>query len=85
MSLNCCAVRLCAGSPSMRASPACGNNKPVMIFSRVVLPAPLRPSNPYRWPGSNCQFTPLNNLRFLSYPNSTLFNCIISLFFLLVY
>jgi hypothetical protein len=39
-------------APNTLTSPAVGNSSPVMMRSRVVLPAPLRPSSPVTVPAS---------------------------------
>ena len=43
--------------PSNRTSPARGGSRPIAVFSVVVLPAPLWPSNARIWPGSRANDT----------------------------
>src|SRR3712207_5434499 len=55
----CETERRLTSSPSMRILPPSGRWKPVMVLSRVLLPAPLSPMSPSTSPLLTCMSTPL--------------------------
>jgi hypothetical protein len=56
-----------SSSPSSRMLPSVQRTSPMIAFSVVVLPAPLRPSSAWISAGLTCRLTPFST-RTLSYP-----------------
>ena len=52
-----------ASSPKNAMRPALGRISPLMMFSSVVLPAPLGPQRPTRSPAVTCQVTASSSVR----------------------
>src|SRR5215218_703770 len=60
-------------SPSSRILPSSGRWKPVIVLSRVLLPAPLSPISPSTSPSLTCRSTPLRTdtaPKFLTTPST---------------
>ena len=60
----------------MIASPRVGGSRPSITRKRVVLPRPLRPTMPRRWPSSSFRLTPSKSVRPSGRSTPTFFNSI---------